>query len=174
MPQDIRMSVAISIPNFNEIDTKIYKRLGKLMDKELDKIENTFKPAHRTWSAKSKPEWKKKRDNALGRDELVFEITTDSTPFVWVNSGTSRGHVTFSRNFLAKTKPGVLGSGAGRGKVLKRGVGPVTRIRARGFDELVAERRQPHFSKASWNIIESELTKILSRSKNITFIASTR
>lgn len=123
--------------------------LSRVIEDELDVMERAFNRTTRTWTDKNKPEWiKEVGAGGLGRD-LVGMIFTRSTPFVWVEGGTNRGQVAFSQDYQPKTRPGTLGSRAGRGKVTRRGRGaPQTKgVEARDFRYLIAERRQPQVFK---------------------------
>lgn len=167
----IGVSIAINVPDFGSIESRLYKRIGKIMDKELDKIENTIKPTYRTWSSASKPEWQRKYRSLA--DAIEFTIFTESKPFLYVSGGTFGGRVTFSDDYKPKTRRRVLGSGKGAGRVLARGKGPKINTEAREFEFETAERREPHFIKAVEKVVNDELMKILTRGKRLTFVSST-
>jgi len=186
----IGMTVIIDVPDFSDISTKIYKKIGRQIEKELDKMENALKPAYKTWSSKSKPEWKKSFGdprrivNAGGsfnvegfsfvHDEFAGTLSTTSTPFVFVEGGTVGGRARFSSDYRPMTRPRIVNSRARRGSVVG-GVGPQIRgITARDFTEVIAERRAPFITKSIEKTVNDGLLKILTKGKRITVVGSTR
>lgn len=77
--------------------------------------------------------------------DLVFEVKTSSTPFVFLG-GTTVRHAILSRDYLVRTRKRSFGVGPKRGKVVKvtrqfRGSG----IEDREYDKLVADRVEGDF-----------------------------
>lgn len=135
--------------------------LIRVIQDEMDIMERMFGRTTRTWTSKNKPEWIKEVGAERAGVDLVGVIFTRSTPFVWVEGGTDRGQATFSRDYKPKTQPGKLGSGAGRGRVIKRGRGALQTggVTARNFRYTIAERRQPQVEKKMNSAVDRGVKK---------------
>lgn len=77
---------------------------------------------------------------------VLLEVFTTDEIYGYLDEGTKVRYATMSKDFLAKTRPGVIGSRAGRGRMLfvnKRR--PRPGIKARKFTETIAKKWQPEF-----------------------------
>jgi len=127
-------------------------------EKVAPEIEKDFAKTTRTWS--EKPEFtrevkigvaaggrlaKQVTGSATG---VSVEVSTDSDIYRFVDEGTKVRYATMTPNFLAKTRPNVIGSRRGRGGVLfvnkKK---PRPGIKARNFSKLIQKKWQPRFRK---------------------------
>jgi len=90
----------------------------------------------------------------VGRDDVTVLTGMNGSEkalnkFKWLDEGTRVRYATMSQDWKSKTKPGVLKSGRGRGRVLfvnKRR--PRPGIKARGWTELIMKRRRRPFTDA--------------------------
>jgi hypothetical protein len=127
------------------------------MDTYLDGVEKSFDLTVGTW--KRKPKFKRE----VSSTELVItgEYSTEDQVMRWISGGTRVRYATMSKGFQAKTRPGKLRSGAGRG-----GVAYVSRlkprpgIKARKFGELVEERNKPKLI-AGWKRAVKALAQLI-------------
>lgn len=118
-------------------------RAKKVVDQESEIHERKFDAFTRTWTAPNKPNWR--REVKDSGDDYEVILSTTSTPFVFVEKGTSIRYRVMSKNFVPKTKPRVIGSGGGAGYAAGFGVKPG--IQARNIRTEIAERRQPQFAR---------------------------
>lgn len=114
----------------------------------LKEVRHDFDKTVRTW--RTKPTFKEEvRVGALARGKgpgVSLSVTTDSDIYKFVDEGTRVRYATMSKDFRAKTKPNVIGSGGGRGKLLfvnKRR--PRPGIKARNFSKLIKQKWQGKF-----------------------------
>ena len=120
--------------------------LVEVMEREMDIMERMFGKVTDPWDSSDQPEWAK--EISADANDLVGTIFTRDKPFLWVEAGTSGGRVTFSQDYRPRTRKGVLGSRAKKGRVVAKGRGSPRNTAARDFRFLVAERRQRNFTKA--------------------------
>jgi len=135
-PQKLKVD-AIRLEILNEL-----RKEGKDQVKELDKTTKTWKG--------DKPKFEA-LIGLTGEDATVVTGPTGSTMGVkkwnWLNEGTRVRRALMSRNWKSKTRPGYLGSGGGRGRVVfisRRLSRPG--IQARGWTEMVTKRRKQPFT----------------------------
>lgn len=128
-------------------DNPIFRELISVMHDELDILRRQYDKTTRTWTEESKPKWTKELKGVAPHFDM--QITTSDKPFVWVDQGTHGGYVTFSKDYRPKTRPRVIGSRAGRGRVVRRGYGAnaIKGVKAREFSDEIAQRRQKLFPK---------------------------
>lgn len=89
--------------------------------------------------------------NYGGGNSRVHVYTMDKT-WMWLNSGTRVRYATMSRNFIAKTTPGVLGSGPGKGYMKYVSTRfPRPGIHARNWTILVRIKHTSPFAAAVYN-----------------------
>ena len=185
----IVVDVLINVPDLTDITSRMYVKAGKIMEKELDIMENSFKPTYRNWSPESKPIWVKRFGNpsrliasaksggsggvqnisglsSFVKDDFAAQIHTQSTPFIWVSGGTRGGNVRFSKDYRAMTRPRVLGSRRRQGVATHPGR-RIKGIRARNFEFEVAFRRRAPFVKAVSKAINADLIRLLTKGKRI-------
>lgn len=113
-----------------------YEQLAKVMqvaienalDKAADDIAEQLARPTKTWKHKVNFYVLKKR---TGEREIV---TTDKA-FFFVTRGTRWRYAIMSPDFIAKTQPRVMSSGAGRGGVVMIGKKKLPGIKAREFEE---------------------------------------
>ena len=135
---------------FVEIDVDaLVDELVEEMRRELKVQERLIGGVTKDWQQRHKPEWETEED--LKDDTLKLTLSTESTPFVWVELGHSGGYVKFSRDYRPRTRKGVLSSRARQGSVVMRGKSqgaPKKKpVEAREHHLEVAKRRQDKYKK---------------------------
>jgi hypothetical protein len=147
--------------------TPITRSIVKALYAELKIVENMMGTFTRTWSAKSKPDWNTELEE-FGQD-IALALWTGSTPFVWVDAGTPVGYVAFSKDYRPKTKPRSLGSGAGSGRVVRRGGGAprTSGVEKREATWEAAERRQKVFPAKIQRAVTAGSKRVFSGQKII-------
>lgn len=115
------------------------RKLSLAAREEANAIEKEYAKTTATWSAKNKPRFTVIARATRGGG-ISVKVTTKDTPFVFIDQGTKIRFRSMTHDFVAKTKPGVLGSFIGRGGPAGFDVKPG--IQARRFSELIAEKRQ--------------------------------
>jgi hypothetical protein len=94
-----------------------------------------------------------------GGDALIA-IATDDPIFKYLDEGTLVRWAALSSDWVSKTKAsGSLKSGAGKGRVLRRGrkAGPHRGIEARNFSERVSQKHGPLLSKRIRDVLSQGL-----------------
>jgi hypothetical protein len=128
-----------------KIDTAVFmEEFTEAVKKTIDSADVTFKKTYSTWQ--NKPDFIKSID--ASSTKIVGLITTEDNKYRYVTRGTAVRYATMTTDFVAKTQPRVLGSGAGRGGLLyvdKRR--PRPGIKAREFEEMVQDQEEPKFSQ---------------------------
>lgn len=109
----------------------------QVIREESGRHERMFDRFTRTWSVENKPRWD--REEVDTRDEFSVTLKTESTPFVFVEKGTSIRYRVMSRDFQPKTRPRIIGSRGGAGRAAGFGVKPG--IEARNIRTEIAKRR---------------------------------
>jgi len=134
------------------LDAKKHARaIDNFLDAGAENIRVDFLTTTRTW--KNGPEYEIEKIKREGR-----RIFTRNKIYLFVSGGTRVRYATMTRNFKAKTQPGVIGSGRGRG-----GVAFVSRkhprpgIRARNFPEAIIKKWEKQWPKLWERMILSEL-----------------
>lgn len=123
---------------------------------EAKQIEKLFGQATRTWKAQDQPRWK---TIFILSDDAEVNVLTDSTPFVYVEGGTRKRLRRMSRDFIAKTYPGVLASGPGAGGAAgwyPRSK-PAKGIKARNFRVAVVRVRHKKFRNKMRQVVRSSV-----------------
>lgn len=132
------------------------KRLKRLLTdtKSFEKrVTGDFKETFSTWES-DKPVLRSSSEfgNDIVVKVFVFGDSKGTKKWIWLNGGTRVRYATMSQDWKSKTKPGVLKSGRGRGKVLyvnrRR---PRPGIHAREWTLIIFKSRSPEFK----NIIEN-------------------
>jgi hypothetical protein len=78
--------------------------------------------------------------------DLIVSVITDDDPWNILNRGTSVRYNVMTRGFIAKTKPGVIGSGPGRGQFAYRDTkNPRPGIQARNFTIAIRKKHDKPF-----------------------------
>ncbi len=123
----------------------VVREVKKAMQKEMDVIERMFGKATSTWSAKNKPVWKR---TLLARgDAFKARMSTNSTPFTYIETGTKTRWAKMDPRFMPKSTPRSFTAKAGafptpltRGKRNMKRAKPG--IKARKWREEVSKRRE--------------------------------
>lgn len=140
-----------------------FKRIMRNATKRAaTQIQKDFELTTRTWE-NVKPEWKVSTHVTDQWGGAVLEVYTEEPVYKFVDEGTKpheiwagiytgkskKKKLAFASVFSPKTKPGVLGSVAGkRGKVdTFRAFVKHPGAKARGFTKLIEKKRQPWFQK---------------------------
>ena len=92
----------------------------------------------------------------VATQQAIASVETTDERFIYVDQGTRIRWAVMGRGFKAKTRPGVVGSGAGRGgpvivgrrAMQKRNIKPRPGIKARKFTKEIQKRRRAPFFKA--------------------------
>lgn len=128
-----------------KIDTAVFlEEFTGAVKKTIDSADVEFKKTYSSW--RGKPDFVKSVD--ASPTKITGSDTTDDDKYRYVTRGTSVRYATMTPDFVAKTQPRVLGSGAGRGGLLyvdKRR--PRPGIKAREFEEMVESQEEPKFSQ---------------------------
>jgi len=136
------------IPKTAELDAKPFIEAAK---KTIDFADKQFAKTYKTW--KHKPDFKtvieEKRSAIIGSTTTTGEGSRDN-PYPFITKGTKVRYATMTPDFIAKTKPRIIGSGRGRGGLAfvdtRR---PKPGIKAREFEEEVFKKTEPVFIKAT-------------------------
>lgn len=130
---------------------QVREELLKAAKAEAKENEKLLSEPVSTWTgAKPKPESLVE----VGRNDVTVLTGMNGSEealnkFKWLNEGTRVRYATMSQDWKSKTKPGVLKSGRGRGRMLfvnrRR---PRPGIKARGWTELIQKRRKRPFTNA--------------------------
>jgi len=128
------------IPDFSG---EITGNFGKIMRKEAGVIQRMFERTTGTWE--SRPIFSIEQD----RDNESVSIGTEDLIYFFLNYGTAERYAVMSSDFSAKTAPGVIGSGQGRGGAVIVGANsPIMEgIEARLWTKEIIKRREPKFVK---------------------------
>jgi len=120
------------------------KHLEQSMNDFVKLLEGDFQLTVRTW--KVKPTFKKsvKKNNK----SIEGKVSTDNDIYRFVSGGTRVRYATMTPDFVAKTRPGNIPSGPGRGGVLYISKQkPRPGIEAREFDKQIKNKRGKEFAK---------------------------
>lgn len=152
------MSMVITVKAIKpkELNVKAFERaVEKGLDKSAKIIEKSFEETMRTF--------RKKFPVLIKDDKFSRLIWVDGETYSYLNFGTSIRWALMTGNWKSKTKPGRIGSGPGRGRVIvagrramtRRGIRPRPGIKARHFDKQIVKRDGPKVQKP----IDSEIDK---------------
>lgn len=112
---------------------------------EGDAIRKEYEKTTRTWN--HKPEFEVLPE--VSDTEATVLVGTDDKIYKFLDEGTRVRYATLSKDWQSKTKPGIIGSGPGRGRVLfvskKR---PRPGIEARRFTQIIQSRRKRPFHRS--------------------------
>jgi len=121
-------------------------KLKAALAAEVDTIDGEFHKTTATWN--HQPAFEKKVDMANAMDLRGSVMTTDKI-YTYITRGTRIRYATMTPGFVAKTSPGHIGSGPGRGGVLfisrKH---PRPGIKARNFDIVIARRAHTRLNRS--------------------------
>ena len=85
----------------------------------------------------------------LDSEAATVLVGTDDKIYKFIDEGTRVRYATLSKDWQSKTKPGIIGSGPGRGRVLfvskKR---PRPGIEARRFTQIIQRQRKRPFQRS--------------------------
>ena len=138
------------------IETKVIKpkkiaidairiELEKAVTWEGDAILKEYEKTTQTWQ--HKPEFEVLPE--VSDTEVTVLVGTDDKIYKFIDEGTRVRYATLSKDWQSKTKPGIIGSVPGRGRVLfvskKR---PRPGIEARRFTQIIQSRRKRPFQRA--------------------------
>lgn len=132
---------------FNE--KEILKSLRTSIEDTVEEADREFYRTYATF--RHQPDFEQSFDENSRQIEGVTETTGDGdsdNPYPFVERGTSVRYATMTNDFVAKTQPGVLSAGSGRGEVLyvdKRR--PRPGIKARNKEKIVAQTMKSRFPK---------------------------
>lgn len=143
----------IPIPVSKDVlDYRKHERaIQNFLDAGAENIRVDFLVTAKTW--RNKPEFEIEKAGPETR-----KIFTRSKIYLYVSGGTRVRYAVMTRNFKAKTSPGVIGSGRGRG-----GVAFISRkhprpgIQARNFPEAIIKKWEKQWPKLFTRMIQSEL-----------------
>lgn len=119
-----------------------YEAFAKAIDMALDDLADEAKEQFE----KTVATWNNPPTFIIRRNKTNRSITAagkEGQIYTYVDEGTRVRHALMSRDFKAKTRPGVVGSGFGRGGVVfisKKIIRPG--IKARGFSEIIQARQE--------------------------------
>ena len=86
------------------------------------------------------------------------EIGTDNLIYKFVSGGTKVRYATMTPDFIAKTRPGWIGSGAGRGgRAFVNKKKPMPGIKARHFPKAIIKKWKPRLPGLMQRMIATEL-----------------
>lgn len=77
--------------------------------------------------------------------KVTGRVSTGDEIYKFLTRGTAVRYVVMSRDFISKTRPGVIPSRAGRGGVGRVAADPMPGIEARDYDKLVRAEVEPKF-----------------------------
>lgn len=143
----------VSINDLGSYNTSaLFADMERAIERELKQQKTIFEGYTASWSAKKQPKWKIKAETKVTK--IIGQIGTRSLPFCFVEVGTSVRYATMTEDFIPKSAPGRLRSRAGRGGLLYRSrAKPRKGIEARDIRVLIAEIRQPEFTRAMFEVI---------------------
>lgn len=142
---------------------RVREELLKAAESEGKEVQKLYGQTVASWSG-DKPRFESLVE--VGRDDVTVLTGPNGSnealnKFKWLDEGTRVRYATMSQDWKSKTKPGVLKSGRGRGKMLfvnKRR--PRPGIKARGWTELIQKRRKRPFTNAMIKAKNRGLDKI--------------
>lgn len=155
-------------PDFNP--NAIYYEIAKELERESQIWRRMFDRATATWTPSSKPRWNTRRVgfgrgvnfsragisrpirtgmNSMSGGEMSITLESSSKPWIWVEAGTDRRYKGIvSSDWRPKTRPRVIGSGPGAGRLLAVQVGNwVPGITPRDVRFVIEERRRLQFAR---------------------------
>lgn len=128
----------------SRIPERAYDAIVDAVKDEIQEMEKMFGQGTRTWSSSSQPSWELRVKPGFA---VAGTVTTGDTPFIYVEVGTRYRWRRMTRDFQAKTTPGVLGSGPGRGGVAGWFRRPAKGITGRGFRDIIVAKRAGPFQR---------------------------
>lgn len=129
---------------------KMDRAIENFLDAAAENIRVDLGVTVQTW--KQRPEFKIEKKAG----ERV--ISTDNLIYKFVSGGTRVRYATMSKDFIAKTRPNVIGSGAGRGKrMFVSRKHPRPGIKARAFPKAIIRKWGPRFPELCRRMIKDEL-----------------
>lgn len=148
------MAFAKAIPFIADKSGFNARRHQQAVEQALDKaalvVEADFQKSTATWE--HKPVFN------VTREPGKRTIFTTDPQYNWINRGTRIRYATMTPDFIAKTKPGVLASGTGRGGVLfVSRKHPRPGIEARSFDMLIVEEINATFAP----LVQAEILRVI-------------
>jgi hypothetical protein len=122
------------------LDPAAYERaINNTLDGIAEDIRIDLEVTTQTWI--NKPVFQVEKDDEIRR------IFTTSDIYRYISGGTRVRYATMTPDFIAKTIPGVIGSGAGRGGVaFISKLHPRPGIEARNFPEVIIKKWQPRIA----------------------------
>ena len=144
--------MSIKVIQIKASDLKVkamWSELEQAVKEERDAADIEFSKTYSTWSHKPKFE----KDFSSNSSQIIGSTLTSGdgskdNPYPFVTKGTSVRYATMTDDFSPKSTKRVISSKGGRGGVLyvdKRK--PRPGIEAREFEEEIAKREQPKFTK---------------------------
>lgn len=158
----VRTDIIVNVDNIGTFNA-VVQSVSKAVDKEMDIIERLFDKATSTWSTKNKPVWK--RVQRLGGNNFKATLSTRSTPFAYIETGTKERWARMDPRFRAKSKPRVIGASPGAfPRPIMRGRSNMKRarpgIKAREWRDEIARRREGPASKRIYRAINIGLRRM--------------
>jgi len=125
-----------------------------------DKALELFAKVVRTWRTETNFWYRTAETN----EGIKLTFFTDNPKFKFVDEGTAVRYAVMTPDFIARTKPNVLGSFTGKGGLwymLRKGMEAKPGLQARNFSEIITERTGPTFRGA----LQRELSEALETGK---------
>ena len=131
--------------------------LEKAVTWEGDAIRKGYEKTTRTW--RHKPTFEVIPEVTNDRVEVL--VGTDDKIYKFIDEGTKVRYATMSPDWISKTTPRVIGSGAGRGRVLfVRKDRPRPGIEAREFSKIIEKQRKKPFQRAMQEAMKKGAAKV--------------
>lgn len=135
---------------------RMRRAVDNFLDAAAEDIRIDFGVVTQTWRGSSKHGKPVFRIQARKRNER--EISTDNLVFKWVSGGTRVRYATMSGDWISKTQPNVIGSGAGRGRRLfVSRKHPRPGIKARNFAHVIVQKWNPRLPGIFSRMLRDEL-----------------
>lgn len=142
---------AIRVPRTFLDPRRQERAIKNFLDSTAENIRIDLQVTVQTW--KEKPTFK---IEVTGEDSR--EISTDNLIYKFVSGGTKVRYATMTGDFIAKTRPGWIGSGAGRGgRAFVNKKKPMPGIKARHFPKVIIKKWKPRLPGLMRRMIAAEM-----------------
>jgi len=168
-----KISIGLTFDTPRRLDAAFTIKIVEAVKAETKIFERRINKSIASWTPSNKPVWKTALNvSSAAVGDISASFYTESTPFVWVMSGTNKGNAMFSLDYKPKTQPGRAKSGTGAGMVLRRGKkAPRVKIKARNFHYILADQRTKFFSAKILKILMNQLkVKQASDTVKVTYV----
>jgi len=102
--------------------------------------------------------WKNRPKFTIKRSKLRRLVSTTDDVYRFVSRGTRVRYAVMSDDFVAKTRPGIIGSGKGKGGLVGFTKRPLPGIQARDFEPTIKKKWDREFPRNVQRAIDAEFT----------------